>query len=167
MIFELPREIADLVAARNRLKAAYNAAGLTFTFDGNLVGDIGEAVAQKLFGIALLSKNSAGVDGKITLNGIEKTVQIKATGVKGGAAFRKTETKADYLLFFSFDFEKCSGELIYNGPESNVRNHLSANEKTGKRRNEWTDGSQKAVAFGILKSENAKIQEHDKIPILV
>lgn len=49
--FELPAEIQPLLEARDKLRQRYAASGLCFTLDGNLVGDIGEAVAAELFGI--------------------------------------------------------------------------------------------------------------------
>ena len=48
--FGLPPIITDLLQARNRLRDHYRSAALTFTLDGNLIGDIGEAVAAELFG---------------------------------------------------------------------------------------------------------------------
>ena len=35
----------------NRLRDHYRSAALEFTLDGNLIGDIGEAVAAELFGL--------------------------------------------------------------------------------------------------------------------
>lgn len=46
--FRLPPIIPDLVVARNRLRKNYKSAALTFTLDGKLIGDIGEAVAAEL-----------------------------------------------------------------------------------------------------------------------
>ncbi|PYE40441.1 hypothetical protein DFI02_1164 [Rhizobium sp. PP-F2F-G20b] len=45
--FDLPPVITDLVLARNRLRDHYISSGLNFTLDGNLIGDIGEAVAAE------------------------------------------------------------------------------------------------------------------------
>ena len=47
--FDLPPAIADLVAARNKLRAHQPSVGLKFPLDGNLVGDLGEAIAVELF----------------------------------------------------------------------------------------------------------------------
>jgi hypothetical protein len=122
--FELPPAIADLVAARNSLRRHYLEAlrrrgievELKFTLDGNLVGDLGEAIAVELFGIQLVeTKSTKGIDGYAPDR--KTTVQIKATGTGRGPAFRQSETRADHLLFFDLDFERASGTVVYNGPE--------------------------------------------------
>jgi hypothetical protein len=113
--FTLPPAIADLVAARNRLRSHYVASGLKFTLDGNLVGDLGEAIAAELFSITLTPSRSAeGIDGYAPDG---RTVQVKATGTGRGPAFRLVETRADHLLFFDLDFEKATGTVVFNGPE--------------------------------------------------
>ncbi|WAC47736.1 hypothetical protein OVA03_13645 [Asticcacaulis sp. SL142] len=123
LTFKLPHAIADLLDARNRLRAHYKSVlqatgsqiDLKFTLDGNLVGDIGEAVAVELFGIRLVETRSyAGIDG-CAPDG--RSVQIKATGTGRGPAFRLTETRADHLLFFDLDFEGGCGTVVFNGPE--------------------------------------------------
>jgi hypothetical protein len=114
MEFELPPVIAELVSARNRLREHYAVAGLRFTLDGNLVGDIGEAVAAELFGLELTARCGEGVDA---LAPDQRTVQVKASGSGLGPAFRKVETRADHLVFLGIDFEACRGAVIYNGPE--------------------------------------------------
>jgi hypothetical protein len=128
--FLLPPSIADLFFARAKLRDHYAAvlrdAGatleLTFTFDGNLIGDLGEALAVDLFGIRLVDRRSAeGIDGYAP-NG--RTVQVKATCTGRGPAFRQTETLADHLLFFDLDLEKATGEVVFNGPEHHATGML-------------------------------------------
>ena len=114
MEFDLPDVITGLLGARNRLRDHYHSAGLEFTLDGNLVGDIGEAVAAELFGIQLSARNGTGIDGH-ALDG--RSVQVKASGRGRGPAFRMVDKRADHLLFFSFDFEACKGVVTFNGPE--------------------------------------------------
>lgn len=46
--FQLPAEIQPLLATRDYLRQRYTSSELRFTLDGNLVGDIGEAVAAEL-----------------------------------------------------------------------------------------------------------------------
>ncbi len=122
--FDLPPAIADLVAARGKLRAHYrevlskqhSEVELKFTLDGNLVGDLGEAVAVELFGIRLVeTRSTEGIDGYAPDG--KTTVQIKATGTGRGPAFRQTEMRADHLLFFDLDFEEARGCVVYNGPE--------------------------------------------------
>ena len=59
-VLEMPQEIRELFKARQSLLKRYshitNRKGeprLGFTFDGNLVGDIGEALAVEYFGVTL------------------------------------------------------------------------------------------------------------------
>ncbi len=112
--FTLPPVVAELVSARNRLREHYKAAGLKFTLDGNLVGDIGEAVAAELFGIELVPANGTGIDGHAADG---RSVQVKTTGTRRGPAFRHVDTRADHLLFFDIDFDNLQGEVVFNGPE--------------------------------------------------
>ncbi|RWJ74661.1 MAG: hypothetical protein EOR35_31390 [Mesorhizobium sp.] len=112
--FALPPVVAELVAARNKLREHYEWAGLTFTLDGNLVGDIGEAIAAELFGIKLVATNGTGIDGHAADG---RSVQVKATGTGRGPVFRDVETRADHLLFFDIDFDNLRGEIVFNGPE--------------------------------------------------
>ncbi|MER9202942.1 hypothetical protein NKH74_27765 [Mesorhizobium sp. M0933] len=102
------------MAARNKLREHYQAARLKFTLDGNLVGDIGEAVAAELFGIKLVPGNGTGIDGHSTDG---RSVQVKATGTGRGPVFRCVDTRADHFLFLDIDFENLRGEVIFNGPE--------------------------------------------------
>lgn len=136
--FKLPSLITDMVAARNILRDHYQnevdslggTAKLRFTFDGNLVGDIGEALAAILFDVKLVdTKSMRGIDGHAP-NG--KTVQVKATGTGRGPAFRNVDTRADHLLFFDLDFEACTGAIIFNGPEHYAVGRL-ATDFTGQR----------------------------------
>jgi hypothetical protein len=104
--FDLPPVIAELVLARNRVLDHYKSAALTFTLDGNLIGDIGEAVAAALFGIKLSVRNGTGIDGHAPDG---RSVQIKATGTGGGPAFRMVDTRADHLQFLEFDLANLKG----------------------------------------------------------
>jgi len=66
-----------------------------------LVGDIGEAVAAELFGVKLSARDGTGIDGHAPDG---RSVQVKASGSNRGPAFRVVDTRADHLLFLSFDF---------------------------------------------------------------
>lgn len=104
---------------------------LRFTLDGNLVGDIGEAIAVELFGIKLVkTKATEGYDGYAPDG--RTTVQIKATGTKRGPVFRNTPIKAEHLLFFCLDLQNATGVVIYNGPEAEARKKLG-DEFRGQR----------------------------------
>ena len=112
--FDLPPEIQELISARNKLRSRYASSKLQFTLDGNLVGDIGEAIAAEIFGVRLVRGGTTGIDGHAPDG---RSVQVKATGTGRGPVFRCVDTRADHLLFFSLDFENLKGEVTFNGPE--------------------------------------------------
>ena len=152
MKFELPPSVRKLVAARNELKDHFTDVDLHFTFDGNLVGDLGEAVAAELFGLKLTGRSNEGIDA-FTADG-RRSVQVKASGTAGGAAFRLVETKADHLLFFHFNYDECFGEVIYNGPEKPVRSALPET---------WI--GQRRVSAAVFRRLNAIVSEADRLPM--
>ncbi len=130
--YPLPASIAELIAARNKLRDHYRAmlaskdsqVELAFTLDGNLIGDLGEAISAELFDIKLVeTRSTEGVDGYAPDG---RTVQVKATGTGRGPAFRCTEICADHLLFFDLDFENAIVTVVFNGPEHYVRRYLPA-----------------------------------------
>lgn len=121
MDFTLPDEVRALLAARNKLRDHYGQAGLRFTLDGNLVGDIGEAIAAEIFGLKLTPRCGPGIDGHAPDG---RSVQVKASGTQRGPAFRCLENRADHLLFFNLDFERCVGRVTFNGPEHIALNFL-------------------------------------------
>lgn len=141
--FSLPPVITDLVLARNRLRDHYRTANLDFTLDGNLIGDIGEAVAAELFGLKLSPRNGTGVDGHAPDG---RSVQVKATGTSRGPAFRMVDTRADHLLFLVFDLETLKGEVVYNGPEEPVIKLLPT---------EWV--GQKTVSLSRIRRADATV----------
>ncbi|HEY5088647.1 MAG TPA: hypothetical protein VIK30_01690 [Polyangia bacterium] len=149
--FELPAEIEHLLAARDALRRRYLASGLRFTLDGNLVGDIGEAVAAELFGIELSSRCGAGIDG-YSPGPSRRSVQVKASGTARGPAFRRVELRADHLLFFHFDFDRRLGQVIYNGPEKLALFHFPAT---------WV--GQRVVPLGYLRAADARVADVQRL----
>lgn len=129
-------------------------ADLSFTLDGNLVGDIGEAIAVELFGIRLVERKSyEGIDG-FAPDGTT-TVQVKATGTKRGPAFRQTETRADHLLFFDLDFERQCGEIVFNGPE-----HLAVAKLPP------TFSGQRSLTPGQIRAADLTVPADQRLPII-
>lgn len=160
--FNLPPAITALVEARNLVRRHYievlrgqaSEVDLKFTLDGNLVGDIGEALAAELFGVTLVETKSAeGIDGYLAGG---RTVQVKATGTRRGAAFRKTETRADHLLFFCRDFENAIGTVAYNGPEHHVTRYLPANQQ-----------AQRMVSRSQIRAANALVRPEERLLRLI
>jgi hypothetical protein len=82
--FPLPPVIRELVVARNNLRNHYAASGLSFTLDGNLVGDFGEALAADICGLKLVARNGTGIDGHALDS---RSVQVKASGTNRGPPF--------------------------------------------------------------------------------
>ena len=149
LAFHLPPVITDLVLARNRLRDHYRSAALDFTLDGNLIGDIGEAVAAELFGLKLSSRNGTGIDGHAPDG---RSVQVKATGTNRGPAFRMVDTRADHLLFLVFDLENLKGEVVYNGPEEPVIKLLPT---------AWV--GQKTVSMTQIKRADAMVPDPQRL----
>lgn len=114
MEFALPLVIRELIVARNKVRHHYASTGLSFTLDGNLIGDLGEAIASEIFGLKLLARNGTGIDGHAPDG---RSVQVKASGTKRGPAFRMVDTRAQHLLFFHLDIDACTAKLLFNGPE--------------------------------------------------
>jgi hypothetical protein len=149
--FELPAEIEPLLSARDNLRRRYASSELRFTLDGNLVGDIGEAIAAELFGIELTKRCGPAIDGFVP--GRERrSVQVKASGTFRGPVFRKQEVGADHLLFFHFDFDRRMGLVIFNGPESVA---------LAKMPGTWL--GQRMVPLGYLRQANAALADEDRI----
>ncbi|WP_052269493.1 DUF6998 domain-containing protein [Leisingera sp. ANG-M6] len=157
--FELPGVISDLVEAQQRVAAFYNAricgadkkVELNFTFDGKLVGDIGEAIAVELFGICLVDKPAnAGVDGYAN----NKSVQVKASGTKRGPTFRALDEsiRADHLIFLSLNFEEKTVTVDYNGPERDVLRGVKLT-------------TQRTLSLTAVQQRNAEVREEDRLPL--
>ena len=147
----MPAEIQPLLAARDALRRRYASSDLRFTLDGNLVGDIGEAVAAELFGLELTVRCGAGIDG-MSPGPASRSVQVKASGTFRGPAFRKIDLRADHLLFFHFDFDRRVGQTIFNGPES------VALEGTP---DSWV--GQLNIPLGRLRKANARVSDDERL----
>ncbi len=119
MKYKLPDQVRHLIHARNLLREKYKEFDLHFTLDGNLVGDLGEAVAAKELGLRLVGKRSyQAVDA---YDGLGRTVQIKATGRGKSIAFTHSEVPAERLIVLVFDYENEEFEVIFDGPYKCVK----------------------------------------------
>ena len=150
----LPDVIEALVTAQQALKEHYEAVTngrLEFTLDGNLVGDIGEALAIEEFGLELQGRCEEGVDGVAS----GRTVQVKATGTGRGPAFRRTRVDAEHLLFFQIDFANCRARVIYNGPEAPVRLALG---------DAWV--GQRSLSLRRMEDLNRMVLESERLPFI-
>lgn len=153
--FKLPTEVAELIKARNGLRERYSAYNLKFTLDGNLVGDLGEAIAAELFDLDLVGVGShTAIDGR-TRDG-KKTVQVKATATGRGPAFRNTEARADHLLFFSLDLERQVGTVVFNGPERIARGLISNQAFTNQR----------GPSLPKIEAADREVNDCDRLPMI-
>lgn len=150
MKIKLPDTVRTVAVARKSLCDEYAGSGLSFTPDGKFVGDLGEAIAAKVFGITL--KQGTHIDGISRCN---KPVQIKASGRKNGAIYFRPTDFADasnvHLIAIFIDWEECEAEIIYNGPEVNVRPSFEPKE------------GQKGVSLSRLARENARLNDSQKL----
>lgn len=162
--FDLPDAIQVLVEARDkvrdyyckRMKDAGSDVELGFTLDGNLVGDIGEAISVELFGIRLDDTRAAeGIDG-IAPDG--RTVQVKATGTGRGPVFRPTGIRADHLLFFELDFQTFRGSVVFNGPEHRALKYMTSSF--------YEKNEQRQVTPRQIRRANSEVQEHERLPMM-
>ncbi|ASP90295.1 DUF6998 domain-containing protein [Sinorhizobium meliloti] len=116
MRYKLPTEIRHLIHARNQLRARYERFGLKFTPDGNLVGDLGEAIAAELFDLQLVDQRGyKGIDAH-TREAVPRSVQIKATGRGDSLIFTHTDKPANILIGLVLRYEQEEVEVVYNGP---------------------------------------------------
>jgi hypothetical protein len=158
--FPLPLSVSELIAARNRLRDHYRSVlaskgsevELAFTLDGNLVGDLGEALSAEIFDIKLVETRSAvGIDG-FAPDG--RTVQVKATGTSRGPAFRCTEICAEHLLFFELDFQNATVIIVFNGPEHYVRKYLPA-----------SFDNQRTLTRNQIREANRMVRDHERLSV--
>jgi len=149
MEFFLPTVIRELIVARNKVRDHYSSSGLSFTLDGNLIGDLGEAIAADIFGIELIARNGTGIDGYAPDG---RSVQVKASGTSRGPAFRMVDTRAEHLLFFHLNLDACTAKLVFNGPEKMALETLKM---------PWT--GQRMVSVRQLRAADAQVAEQVRL----
>jgi hypothetical protein len=156
--FRLPPEVRPLADARNAVRDHYRRKGLNleFSFDGNLVGDFGEACAVEQYGMKLVeARSNAGFDGH-TPDG-KRTIQVKAKGPSTKSiAFSYSETHAEHLLVLELNFDDGTGRAVYNGPEHYVRAFLPSEPWRG----------QKQVSLSRLRQAAARIRDDERLPMV-
>ena len=109
------KTIRKLYAARNELQNVFP--DLSFTLDGNLIGDIGEAIAIAEFGFKKLKCGNKTHDVE-TPNGT--FVQIKTTQkTKGGVGLGLTKQSFEHLIVLQLH-EQGTYSVLYDGPGSYV-----------------------------------------------
>ncbi len=111
---KLRKPLVKLYKARNELKDAFK--DFSFTLDGKLIGDIGEAIAIQIFTLEKLETGAKAHDCK-TLGKNPKFVQIKTTQKKhkaGRIALGYSKPEFENLIAIEIN-EDGMYEFIYNG----------------------------------------------------
>lgn len=123
--------------------------GRRFPLDGHLVGSIGEAAAEAMFRLRLLTASTAGHDA-IADDG--RAIEIKATYGTGSVGLRAaSDHAATALIVLRLSREAAvDHEVVYNGPLDLV---LAA---AGKRQS----NGQAALNLNRLRAINADVPEH-------
>lgn len=148
------KEIKQLLSITNRLKNRYGGI-LSFSLDGRLVGDIGEALVSELYDIELYGTNVPHYDG--VCRKTNKKVQIKAS------------MKYNFSYPFGIDLEhyiavhiRVDGNLdvIYNGPGKPIHDFLKQNKRKPYR-NIWYGISTKHLQY-----LNSLVQDQDRLQVV-
>jgi len=134
-----------LYKARNELRTLFPK--FPFTLDGNLIGDIGEAIAIQDFGLEKLSRGTKGHDFK-TKDGI--LVQVKATqAVKGGVGLGLIMQSFEHLIVIQLTEDGEYG-ILYDG-----RGHLIDSVRTHRKT--------PSLTVNQLRKLNAKVADNDRL----
>ena len=102
-----------ILGAVENIKAEARNSGVTrnFTLDGRFLGDIGEFLAKKYFGVELHRKQKTGQDGICEVSG--NTVEVK---LRSKAPNVFVESKPDILLVIYLSPKTHRWGVICNGP---------------------------------------------------
>ena len=148
-------EIKQLLEITQKLRNEYKRG---FTLDGRLVGDIGDVLAAKKYGLELYSENSAIYDGFEKTTG--RKVQIKAS-FKNYSYFPFGESKIpDYFLSINI-LENGELEELFNGP-----GHFIVEHYIQKRNLKHYKETFYTLSKGILRSLNKEVPDAEKIKIV-
>jgi Family of unknown function (DUF6998) len=126
--------------------------GRKFPLDGHLVGSIGEAAAETLFDLTLVTASSAGHDA-VAADG--RKVEIKATYGTRGVAIRTTShTAADALIVLRLSRTVgVAHEVVFNGPLAAASQAAGATGSNG----------QAPMSLSRLRSLNDAVIAEDRI----
>lgn len=149
--FEIPPIFKDIADARASLEKRFSKTNLNFPFDGRLLGDIGEAIAQEIFQLTLSHRNRQGVDGELADG---TTVQVKCTATQNGAVFSQNDIGADKLIFLDLYFESMTGRVVYNGPEQFALQDPKNPQNLRLR-----------PTYKTLVERNSQLMDKDRVPL--
>lgn len=128
--------------------------GRKFPLDGHLVGSIGEAAAEAMFAIKLVTASTAGYDA-VSDDG--RKVEIKATfGTEGVAIRPKPGLHAEAALIVLGLSKRSSAEheVVYNGPLAHALRAVGATHSNG----------QAILRLVRLRALNRSVPEEQRVP---
>jgi hypothetical protein len=104
-------------------------------YDSNVIGMAGEVIAQEHFGMRKAARGKRAVDGVLTVDGVERSVQVKAWSEArirryGSRTFFRITEEAhpEHLLVLLVYSSKPHYEVLYNGPRGGT-GKLESSEK--------------------------------------
>jgi len=120
-----------------------------FTPDGRMVGDIGEVIAERFYGVELYKEGANHWDGKCK----NRNVQIKTTGRNETYLRKPPEEGFGNGLLMVFQINKLNGkhELIYSGKIQKVWDYLGGS------------GKERTISLDRLKTLQKSVNERDII----
>jgi len=128
--------------------------GRKFPLDGHLVGSIGEAAAEAMFAIKLVTASTAGHDA-VTEDG--RKVEIKATFGTGGVAVRATSGLHAGAALIVLRLSKMTDpghEVVYNGPLTHALQAAGVTQSNG----------QAVMRLVRLRALNESVPEEQRVP---
>ena len=145
------KEIKQLLEIIASLKRRYEDK-LSFSLDGRLVGDIGEALVSEKFDIELYSQNAHVYDGE--QRGTNKKVQIKSS-MKYNFNYPFDKDLDHYIAVHI----EPTGELevLYNGPGKPIHDFLKSKKRKTYRDIWYT------ITANHLRMLNKQVKEEDRI----
>lgn len=103
-------------------------------YDTNVLGIVGEVIAEERFGMRKASKQSKDSDGHVLVDGVARSLQVKTlsssriAAYRGGAKFRVAHgVHPEYLLVLLVFPLFCTYEVLFYGPASSVGRAESVN----------------------------------------
>ncbi|MGC3993309.1 MAG: hypothetical protein QM779_04140 [Propionicimonas sp.] len=128
--------------------------GRKFPLDGHLVGSLGEAAAEALFELTLVTASSAGHDA-VTAQG--RKVEIKATFGSDGVAVRPTSSLHEDAALIVLRLSKMPAtphEVVYNGPMAHALAAASTMKSNG----------QATMRLSRLRQLNRDVSDEQRVP---